>query len=632
LAGAVRDVIPTRRIFLLFSREISMRFVIVGSASLVVLFAGLSFSAPPDPNIAATEPRLPADEVKAFHLPPGFEIQLVASEPDIHKPLNMAFDDRGRLWVSETVEYPFAAKEHPRDGVKILEDFGPDGRARKITTFAGGLNIPIGVLPLPATSPAEALVYSIPDIWRVRQNGTREIVYKEYGYRDTHGMTSAFTRGFDDWIYACHGFSNDSTVSASDGSSVKMNSGNTYRFKTDGSHVEAFTRGQVNPFGLCFDPLGNLYSADCHSQPIYQLIRGAYYPSFGKPDDGLGFAPEMFKGYTDSTAIAGVVYYAADNYPASYRDCAYIGDVVTNRLVRFKIAWHGSTPKASMDYFLKCDDPWFRPVAIQLGPDGALYIADFYNRIIGHYEVPLDHPGRDRERGRVWRIVYKGPEGTGTASPRKDWTKASVQELISDLGHPNITVRMLATTELATRGGPQVVEAVTAALRSGAIKGSATPWSRVHALWVLQRCGRLETKDLAAAARDAAVPIRVHAERILASRAAWSADEHQLALTGLADKDANVRRAAADALGLHPAPNNIAPLLKLRHGVPADDTHLLHVLRLALRDQFIAPGAYESISKGEMPTRSPMSRSAFRTPQRRPFYCSICKGIRKPMT
>ncbi len=609
-----------------------MRFVIVGSASLVVLFAGLSFSAPPDPNIAATEPRLPADEVKAFHLPPGFEIQLVASEPDIHKPLNMAFDDRGRLWVSETVEYPFAAKEHPRDGVKILEDFGPDGRARKITTFAGGLNIPIGVLPLPATSPAEALVYSIPDIWRVRQNGTREIVYKEYGYRDTHGMTSAFTRGFDDWIYACHGFSNDSTVSASDGSSVKMNSGNTYRFKTDGSHVEAFTRGQVNPFGLCFDPLGNLYSADCHSQPIYQLIRGAYYPSFGKPDDGLGFAPEMFKGYTDSTAIAGVVYYAADNYPASYRDCAYIGDVVTNRLVRFKIAWHGSTPKASMDYFLKCDDPWFRPVAIQLGPDGALYIADFYNRIIGHYEVPLDHPGRDRERGRVWRIVYKGPEGTGTASPRKDWTKASVQELISDLGHPNITVRMLATTELATRGGPQVVEAVTAALRSGAIKGSATPWSRVHALWVLQRCGRLETKDLAAAARDAAVPIRVHAERILASRAAWSADEHQLALTGLADKDANVRRAAADALGLHPAPNNIAPLLKLRHGVPADDTHLLHVLRLALRDQFIAPGAYESISKGEMPTRSPMSRSAFRTPQRRPFYCSICKGIRKPMT
>ena len=430
-----------------------MRSACLTAAAVAVILVGLASSQQQDPNIASTDPRSPSEEAKAFQLPPGFEIQLVAADPDIHKPLNMAFDDRGRLWVTDTVEYPFAAKKNPRDGVKILDDFGPDGRARKITTFAGDLNIPIGLLPLPAKNPPEALVFSIPDIWHVRQGGEREILYKEYGHRDTHGMTSAFTRGFDGWIYACHGFSNDSTVTASDGSSVTMNSGNTYRFKDNGSHVEAFTRGQVNPFGLCFDPLGNLYSADCHSQPIYQLLRGGYYPSFGKPHDGLGFAPEMFSNYADSTAIAGVVYYAADHFPASFRNCAYIGDVVTNRLVRFKIEWHGSSPKGSMDYFLKCDDPWFRPVAITLGPDGALYIADFYNRIIGHYEVPLDHPGRDRERGRIWRIVYKGPEGKGTPAPRTDWTKATVDELLADLGHPNLTVRMLATTELVARGG-----------------------------------------------------------------------------------------------------------------------------------------------------------------------------------
>src|SRR5947209_6832598 len=106
-----------------------------------------------DPNVAATDPRSPADEAKAFHLPPGFEAQLVAAEPDVHKPLNLAFDDRGRLWVTDTVEYPFPAKGSPRDSVKILEDFGPDGRARKVTTFAGGLNIPIGLLPLPGDDP-----------------------------------------------------------------------------------------------------------------------------------------------------------------------------------------------------------------------------------------------------------------------------------------------------------------------------------------------------------------------------------------------------------------------------------------------------------------------------------------------
>jgi putative heme-binding domain-containing protein len=576
-----------------------MRTVIFISVPVTLLLVGL-LSRANDPNIAPGDPKSPAEEAKGFHLPPGFEIQLVAAEPDIHKPLNLAFDDRGRLWVSETVEYPFAAKENPRDAVKILEDFGPDGRARKVTTFANGLNIPIGVLPLPATSPAEALVFSIPDIWRIRQGGERQIVYKEYGYRDTHGMTSAFTRGFDGWVYACHGFSNSSTVRGSDGSRVSMNSGNTYRFKSDGSHVEAFTRGQVNPFGLCFDPLGNLYSADCHSQPIYQLLRGGYYPSFGKPHDGLGFAPEMFTGYTDSTAIAGVVYYAADNFPPAFRDCAYIGDVVTNRLVRFRIDWHGSSPKASMDYFLKSDDPWFRPVAIQLGPDGALYVADFYNRIIGHYEVPLDHPGRDRERGRIWRIVYKGPDASTTPAPPNPLTKAPVEELVRELGHPNLTVRMLATTELVARGGPQVVEAARRALHGS---GSDNPWSRAHALWVLERLGQLPVKDLQVAAADAVAAVRVHARRVLASRPSWSAAERETAVAGLKDSDANVRRAAADATGLHPSPDNVRPLLDLRHAVAADDTHLLHVVRMALRDQFRNSPAYDRTPRADWSER-----------------------------
>jgi putative membrane-bound dehydrogenase-like protein len=568
------------------------------AAALAVLPAGLAVCAAPDPNIASTDPRSPADEAKAFHLPPGFEAQLVASEPDIHKPLNMAFDDRGRLWVTETVEYPFPAKDKPRDAVKVLEDFGPDGRARKVTTFATGLNIPIGLLPLPATDPPEALVFSIPDIWRVRQGGDRAVAYNEYGYRDTHGMTNSFTRGFDGWVYACHGFSNDSTVRAGDGSSVSMNSGNTYRFKRDGSHVEAFTRGQVNPFGLCFDPLGNLYSADCHSQPIYQLLRGGYYPSFGKPHDGLGYAPEMFTGYTDSTAIAGVVYYAADHYPPEYRDCAYIGDVVTNRLVRFRIAWHGSSPKASMDYFLKSDDPWFRPVAILLGPDGALYVADFYNRIIGHYEVPLDHPGRDRERGRVWRIVYKAAEGGGTAAPRSDWTRASAEDLVRDLAHPNLTVRLLATNELADRGGPQVVAAAAAGIRRTDLDDVAGERLRCHALWVLERCGALQPSTLAEATRDARAAVRIHAQRILAGRPNWTESEHAQALDELVDADANVSRAAADALGLHPDAENVRPLLALHHAVRADlpdDTHLLHVVRMALRDQLRPAGAYDRL-------------------------------------
>src|SRR5207244_549043 len=96
----------------------------------------------------------------------------------------------------------------------------------------------------------------------------RDVLYGTYGFADTHGMTGNFVWGLDGWVYVCHGFSNTSTVKGADGSKITMNSGNTYRIKPDGSHVEQFTWGQVNPFGLVFDPLGNLYSADCHTKPV----------------------------------------------------------------------------------------------------------------------------------------------------------------------------------------------------------------------------------------------------------------------------------------------------------------------------------------------------------------------------
>src|SRR5438128_10053449 len=117
-----------------------------------------------------------------------------------------------------------------------------------------------------------------------------------------------------------------------------------------------------------------------------------------------------------STAIDGMLYYADDLWPAEYRDNTFIGNVMTSRINRDRIEFHGSSPRAiEMPDFMSTTDPWFRPVDNQLGPDGALYIADFYNRIIGHYEVPLTHPGRDRERGRIWRVVYKGELAAGLA-------------------------------------------------------------------------------------------------------------------------------------------------------------------------------------------------------------------------
>ncbi|HXG48302.1 MAG TPA: hypothetical protein VNO52_11810, partial [Methylomirabilota bacterium] len=402
-------------------------------------------------GVRSTPWLLPADQQKTFKLPPGFEIQLVAAEPDIHKPMNLAFDAKGRLWVTTSIEYPFAAPTNKpgRDRLMIFEDFGPDGRARKVTEFADGLNIPIGVYPfqsvgggvealrrahvgaaraaaagrpVPPASPAppatptwKAIVWSIPHLWLMEDTDgdgradDREPLYGPFDYtRDTHGNQASFRRGFDGWLYCTHGYNNDSRVMARDGSSVHLHSGNTYRIRLDGSRIEHHTHGQVNPYGLAFDELGNLFSSDCHSEPLYQLLAGGYYPSFGKPHDGLGFAPTMMEKVRGSTAIDGVSIYADNLWPEEFHGNTFFGDVMASRVFRDRLTDHGSTRIArALPDFVVTDDPWFRPVDTCLGPDGALYIADFYNRIIGHYEVPLTHPGRDRTSGRIWRVVYK---------------------------------------------------------------------------------------------------------------------------------------------------------------------------------------------------------------------------------
>src|SRR5713101_9373735 len=140
--------------------------------------------------IAQTNPRTPEEERKGFHVPPGFEVQLVAAEPDVRKPININFDDRGRLWVTESVEYPFPAKNPPgRDYIGILQMNGDKGRADKVATFVSGLNIPIGVLPLSDG----AIAYSIPNIYRFfdpehKDHADRqEVLMGSIGHRDTHG-------------------------------------------------------------------------------------------------------------------------------------------------------------------------------------------------------------------------------------------------------------------------------------------------------------------------------------------------------------------------------------------------------------------------------------------------------------
>ncbi len=582
------------------------------AAFLLALAAPFALGAgdPFEELVRPTEPLAPEQERAAFHLPPGFAIQLVASEPDLRKPMNMQWDVLGRLWITESREYPFAIKDGSpgRDTVRIFSDFEPDGRARKVEVFADGLNIPTGLYPF--RSPGKdgrltwkCIVWSIPNIWLLEDTDgdgkadKREPLYGPLGWeRDSHGNLSSFRRGNDGWLYGTHGFNNESTIRGKDGSELHIQSGNTWRVRLDGSRVEGHTYGQVNPFGLCWDDRGNLYSADCHSSPIYQLLREAYYPSFGKPHDGLGFAPQTILHSHGSTAICAPMYVTDPAWPAEWRDHMFIGNVQTSRINHDAITWHGSSSKGrEMPDFVSTDDPWFRPVDLSWGPDGALYVADFYNKIIGHYEVPLTHPGRDRERGRLWRIIPPGGV-KNLALP------ADGAGLVQELGSGNPTRRTLALNELCDVSGTAAVVPLKAALAA-----PTNALQKANVLWALSRIDGLAPATLLAAMKDADALVRTHALRLARDWCGkqWSPEPAKhgdldsvlaTARAALNDPDALVGRCAAEVLGASPSPENFRPLLALLRRAPGDDDHLIHVTRIALRDQLRAPKVAASLA------------------------------------
>jgi putative heme-binding domain-containing protein len=579
----------------------------------VCLFALLTASATfAQPLVAPSDARSPENERRGFQLPPGFEAQLIVSEPDIQKPMQLAFDTRGRIWVTCSVEYPWAALGRSgKDKIVVLEDLGPDGKARKVTTFADDLNIPIGILPLPdgktvlassidpgdKDTPAACWIWKLTDDNGDLKYDRKEKLYGPFGIRDTHGMVNSFTLMPDGWVYACHGFSNDSKPKGKDGHEITLNSGSTIRFRPDGHRIEVYSRGQVNPFGMTFDRHFNFYNADCHSRPMTQFLRGAVYESFGKPHDGLGYGPNMIAHDHSSTGLCGLAWYEATHFPKEYTGSMFLGNVVTSRINLDTIEFTGSSPKAvARPDFLISDDLWFRPVDVRLGPDGALYVNDFYNKIIGHYEVDLKHPGRDRTRGRMWRIVYKG-----APKPLENYAAKKTDELDETLGSTNITARMLATHELIRRtlSGEQDNAVVADQIRN--VPNSVT--RAAHRLWVQEAIGH------ATAARNAvedkakidAPDVDVHRIRIATARTEWDR-EHQPTSTTDREKsawknDPQTIRAWLDRATAVPNSAHLQRLLGLLPQIPAGDVQMRHAARIALRETLKLDATWATIRK-----------------------------------
>jgi len=590
----------------------------------------------------------PQQELAQFHVPPGFEVQLVAAEPEIQKPINITFDAAGRLWVTGSEHYPWPAsvdaqgkpiagfekayadiasafhvgdKAPPishvaRDTVRVLSDFGPDGRARKIEIFADGLNVPSGIQPLPRQPGAKgdtAIVYSIPNIWRLEDTDgdgkadKREILYSMFGFLDTHGGSSSYLYWIDGWIYGTHGFRNHSEIRDRNGKTVILESGNTYRFRPDGSAFEIYTHGQTNPFGLTVDPLGNFYSADSHSKPVYMLIHGGFYEGIGKQHDGLGFAPRITDDDHGSSAIGGIAYYADDKYPEEFRGNLFNGNPVTRIVNRDKLEWHGSTPKAiRQPDFITSDDPWFRPVQVKLGPDGALYIADFYNAIIGHYEFPLADPRRDHTHGRIWRVVWRGEKKDVPVATPSDLTKLGSKELLEKLANSNLEVRREATNELVARfqskADAKDNDTFQMMLAANAFQhGSSGPKNHasLHVRALLERImGGLDERfsagepDVVSGLEYPDPATASFTMRLYSGRGGGDKMISPLASRAFSRPEAVFRRAAAEVICTAPDVRFIEPLLGLVKETDPQDSELIYAARLALKACLSTDGAY----------------------------------------
>src|SRR5690606_32816205 len=303
--------------------------------------------------------------------------------------------------------------------------------------------------------------------------------------------------------------------------------------------------------------------------------RGGDYTQWGK-EEGMGFAPDMKPLEKEATALAGIAYYADVLYPKQFQSNFYIGDAVASRVYRNSFTFTESTPVGKLEEeFILSEDPWFRPVDVKLGPDGALYIADFYNSIIGHYEVPLDHPKRDKVRGRIWRVTYKGK-----SNKLQDLTTAPADQLVSALDNENLVIRFAAADQLVERIGSSAAEPVEALVNANDVSGRAY----IHALWVLHRLDVLSNDLINRSATHSDPLVRLHTMRILLERDLDANTHFELVSERLSDTDPHVKRAATELLVKFPQLSGLEKALHMRRSVPKEDSHQLYTTRLMLRN------------------------------------------------
>jgi putative membrane-bound dehydrogenase-like protein len=424
-------------------------------------------------------PLTPAEAVARMTVPEGFRVELVASEPDIVNPVAMTFDERGRAWITESLEYPRREAGTGRDRVKVLEDTDGDGGADRFTVFADGLNIPSGI----AVGHGGVWVANAPDLLYLQDTDgdgradRQEVVVTGFGRADTHELPNSLTWGPDGWLYGINGVFNPSHIEYR-GKTFDFTCA-LFRVHPKSRDFEVFAEGTSNPWGVAFDTEGSAFFSACVIDHLWHIVESGYYHRQGGPYPPFTWKiGSIVKHKHQKAAYCGIHFFDSDAYPPEYRGRLYMGNIHGGCINVDCLARDGATYFATpAPDFLTANDAWFMPVVQKTGPDGCLYILDWYDRYHCYQDANRDPQGIDRLKGRLYRVRYQD-------APRRygfDLAACDENELIDLLASPNVYDRDVAQRLLAERAG----DATARKLEQVVLDDGRNRSARMHALWAL---------------------------------------------------------------------------------------------------------------------------------------------------
>ncbi len=548
-----------------------------------------------DPAPKYQMPFSPADSMKFISVPAEFDLQLFAQEPQVIKPITFSFDARGRMWVIEAIDYPnLVLNGQPgADRITILEDTDGDGRADKRTVFAERLNLATSLVFVDNG----IIVSAAPHMLRLEDTDgddkadRRTVLSTGWGITDSHAGPSNLMYGPDNYIWGVVGYAGfDGEMN---GRRMQFSQG-VFRFKPDGSDFEFVTGSTNNTWGLGFSETFDVFGSTANNDPSFHVaIPNRFFAGVaglgtgGRAASGPGYHSvaqfyaahfitpyirqvDVHGGYT---AAAGHQLYTARAFPKTWWNrMAFITEPTAHLVGQGLIESQGSGFVTRDGYNLLAGaEEWVAPVHAQVGPDGAVWVADWYNFIAQHNPTPSGYsngPGnayetsmRDRHRGRIYRVAHKGAAAAG--APRL--SKVSPSGLVAALASDNMLWRLHAQRLIVERGQRDVVPGLIALTRKQTLDEIGLNGGALHAIWTLDGLGAVTDvtgevgRAVVAALRHPAAGVRKAAAMVLATRPGGGEAIVEAGL--LRDPDLHTRLAAVLAVADAPPAPVIAKAL-----------------------------------------------------------------------